>query len=80
MKVLSIQDVLDARAAIADRGLACTLHLHDACGRQTLSLEAGADAPQETLPQTRELLVELFAARGVTIEFNGRDDTVFYVV
>ena len=80
MKALSIQDVLDARAAIADRGLDCTLHLHDACGMQTLSLEVGAAAPQETLQQTRELLVELFAARGVTIEFNSYDPTLFYVV
>lgn len=80
MKALSVQDVLDARAAMADRNLECTLHLHDACGRQTLSLEVGEDAPQGTLQQTRELLVEFFAARGVSIEFNSYDGTVFYVV
>ena len=80
MKALSIQDVLDARAAIAARGLECTLHLHDACGRQTLSLEVGEHAPQETLQQTRELLTEHFAAHNVSIEFNKYDGTVFYVV
>lgn len=80
MKALTIQDVLDARAAIADRDLQCTLHLHDACGRQTLSLEVAENAPQETLQQTKELLVKHFADRGVTIEFNINDDTLFYVV
>lgn len=80
MKVLSIKDVLDARAAISARELQCTLHLHDACGRQTLSLEVGESAPQETLRQTREFLVEFFAARGVSIEFFEPDGTVFYVV
>lgn len=80
MKVLSIQDVLDARAAIANRSLPCTLHLHDACGRQTLSLEVDKAAPQGTLHQTQELLVEFFAARHVSIEFCEPDGNVFYVV
>ena len=80
MKALSIQDVLDARGAIAGRGLDCTLHMHDACGRQTFSLELGNDASGETLQQTQELLVEFFAARGVSIEFNSHDGKVFYVV
>ena len=38
--VVSIGDVVDLRRKLSERGLGWTVHLHDACGAQTLSLEA----------------------------------------
>lgn len=80
MKVASIKDVVEARAALREGGLSGTVHLHDACGRQTLSIELLEDASNEDLEQARALLAEFFAARRLPIEFNKSDDTIFYVV
>lgn len=79
MRVASIKDVIDARAALKERDLACTLHLHDACGTQTLSIELLEGANDETLAAAQALLTDFFAARQLPIQFSKTDGTVFYI-
>ena len=80
MKVASIKDVVDARAALKEHDLACTLHLHDACGAQTLSIELLEGANDETLADAQALLTDFFAERRLEIQFSETDGTIFYVM
>lgn len=79
MNTISIGDVVAARKALAERDLACTLHLHDACGAQTLSIELHEGAADDTLAQARELLEAFFAERRHPIAFSETDPTLFFV-
>lgn len=69
MKVIVIGEVVDANKALEAQGIAAKVHLHDACGRQTLSLEA-LDGSAKTLEAARDAVREFFSRRGTAIEFD----------
>lgn len=79
MKVASIKDVIEARAALRECDLACTLHLHDACGAQTLSIELLEGVDGETLADAQALLTDFFAERHLPIQFSQTDGTIFHI-
>lgn len=78
MRVVSISDVVEVNKALAAKGLACKVHLRDACGRQTIWLElpAGEEAAK---PRTQDAVRELFAARGYQLEFDPMEGVNFWV-
>lgn len=79
MRVIGIGEVVDANKVLETRDIAARVHLHDACGRQTLSLEPLDDAPG-TLPQARDAVREFFGARGVRIEFDPVEGLNFWAI
>lgn len=76
-------DVVACNRALEEAGLSCRIHLHDACGRQSLSYErlaasedAAEDAPSDS--DVRAWLREFFAERSVLLEFDD-EAPVFWV-
>ncbi|MFC2705218.1 MAG: hypothetical protein ACFN02_04590 [Olsenella profusa] len=65
-RAIPLGDVIDLRRSLAEVFPAATVHLHDACGGQTLSLEA---APEE-LAGARDRIEAFFAARHVRVAFD----------
>ena len=64
----SIFDVIAARDALAAAGVACELHLHDACGAQTMEFRPLDNAPDDVLSQAHAVVEGVFAERGLAIE------------
>lgn len=79
MRVITIGEVVDANKRLQSQGIAAKVHLHDACGRQTLSLEALDDA-EETLEAARDAMREFFGQRGTEIEFDPVEGLNFWAV
>lgn len=69
MAVLSISEVPKLKERTAEFGY--NLHMHDACGGPSFSLEAipGAAADQGVYPA----IEAFFAAYGMTVQFFGRE-------
>lgn len=78
MKVITIGEVVDVNKALQEQGIAAKVHLHDACGRQTLSLEA-LDGSADTLEAARGAVREFFSRRGAAIEFDPVEGLNFWV-
>lgn len=76
--VVSISEVVDLRRELADKGLGWTVHLHDACGAQTLSLEALDGAAP--LLEAQAAICEHFCAQGHAVEFDQAGGTTFWLV
>lgn len=79
MKVIAIGEVVDANKALETHGVAAKVHLHDACGRQTLSLEA-LDGSAETLEAARGAVQDFFSRRGTAIEFDPVEGRNFWPI
>lgn len=77
--VIAIGQVVDVNKELAARGVEAKVHLHDACGRQTLSLEA-LDGGTATLETARTVVREFFAERGITLEFDSVEGINFWSV
>ncbi len=75
--VVSIGDVVDLRRKLSERGLGWTVHLHDACGAQTLSLEALEGAAP--LAQAQGAVREFFSAKSSAVEFDEAGGTTFWL-
>ena len=65
-RVIPLGDVIDLKKFLAGTCPAVTVHLHDACGGQTLSLEA----EPETRPEARSQVERFFAARHEKVAFD----------
>lgn len=65
-RVIPLGDVIDLKRSLAETCPTATVHLHDACGGQTLSLEA-EPAAQAT---ARTQVERFFAARHKRIAFD----------
>lgn len=78
MKAIAIGEVVDVNKRLQERRIAAIVHLHDACGRQTLSLEV-LDGDDGTLVAAREAVRAFFEERGTTIEFDPVEGLNFWV-
>lgn len=76
-RIISIGEVVDVNKALQGQGVAAKVHLHDACGRQTLSLEA-LDEGASTLETARSAVRAFFAERGTRIEFDPAEGINFW--
>ncbi len=74
-RAIPLGDVIDLRRSLAEVFPAATVHLHDACGGQTFSLEAGP----EDLSGAKERIKAFFAARHVQVAFDTLG-TTFWVM
>lgn len=81
MKVVSINDIVEVNRELAEKGLACKVHLRDACGKQTMWLELPKDGePREPTKQAAQTAVrELFAERGYELKFDSVEGINFWV-
>jgi hypothetical protein len=68
MRNASIFDVIAAREALVAADVACELHLHDACGAQTMELRPLDNAPDDVLSQAYAVVEGVFAERGLAVE------------
>lgn len=73
MAVLSFLEIPALKALAADCGY--VLHLHDACGGQSFSLEAGENPRACVWDEIKRF----FAQRGMQVEFSGADRLRFGV-
>lgn len=84
MRVATTFDVVAAREALAEAGLACELHLHDACGAQSMELrptgEGAAEEAGDLLAQAAELVTKTLASRGLAVESVDKDGCILRVV
>lgn len=65
--VVSIADVVALNEVLAGQGLAAKVHLHDACGGQSLWLELLEGAGGQELAQVRSLVEDYLAGRGIRL-------------
>lgn len=88
MRAVTTFHVVDCNKALASQGLAWRIRLHDACGRQTLSLEPTGTGEATTLPDgpseaptsrdaARAATCAFFARDGISLEF-ASDGTTFW--
>ena len=61
MKVVTPFEVAELNTKISEAGISCHVHLTDACGAQSLSLEGEAGA----CAAARPLITSFFAERGM---------------
>ncbi|MBR2682070.1 MAG: hypothetical protein IKE22_02245 [Atopobiaceae bacterium] len=80
MAVATIFDVVAAREALEASGIPCELHLHDACGAQTMELRPQGAAAEDTLAQAFEVVATTFAARGLVVELTDDEGHILRVV
>ncbi|MGI6755976.1 MAG: RDAC family protein [Atopobiaceae bacterium] len=76
--VISISDVVTLNKQLAETGSDCKVHLRDACGKQTLWIEAPDATPQQ-LSQFQQRVRELCAQLGYEIEFDEFEGINFWV-
>lgn len=79
MSIVAIGEVVAVNKELEGRGVAATVHLHDACGRQTLSLEA-RDGSSSTLETARAVVRDFFGRRGTSLEFDQAEGRNFWAV
>lgn len=80
MAVATTFDVVAARKALEASGIPCELHLHDACGAQTMELRPQGPTADDTLAQAFEVVATTFAARGLVVELMGCEGHILRVV
>lgn len=61
MKIVTPFEVAELNAKISEAGISCHVHLTDACGAQSLSLEGESSA----CAAARPLVISFFAERGM---------------
>lgn len=64
MAVITTFDVVDCNQALAEAGFSGSVHLHDACGAQSLSWDASLDSGPEPVGPWLE---RFFSSRGATV-------------
>lgn len=74
--VVSIADVVALNEALAQAGVAAKVHLHDACGGQSLWLEPLEGAGGDDLPRAREVVEGYLTGRRVRLGWS--DDGVTF--
>lgn len=78
--IVSIQEVIDLNHLLEEKEMAFKIHLHDACGAQSLSVEAlSEELSQEQQQSVKAEITAYFEGRGIEILFaqNQRD---FYIM
>lgn len=68
MAVATVIDVVAARKALEAAGLSWELHLHDACGAQTMELKPTEGAVRDELARAFEVVSAEFANRRLAVE------------
>ncbi len=76
-QIVSTFDVADCNKALADAGFAYRIHLHDACGGQSLSYECTRTACDQPF-MLRTWLRDFFAKRGYTLLFH-ESEPLFWI-
>lgn len=73
---IGMHQVIEAKRLVQEAGLDVDIHWHDVCGSPTCSLglpanidDADADARDEMLARTREVVIDAFSGWGVPVEF-----------
>lgn len=79
MRIINIRDVITLNELLAAQDVPATVHLHDACGGQTLSLEV-ADGPGDGPAAAHRVVLGYFDQRGIPIEFDQVDGHTFWAV
>lgn len=80
MAVATTFDVVAARKALEAAGIHCELHLHDACGAQTMELRPQGHAAEDTLARAFEVVATTLAARGLVVELMSDEGHILRVV
>lgn len=80
MAVATIFDVVAAREALKAAGLSWELHLHDACGAQTMELRPVDGAARDELAQAFEVVSAEFANRRLALEMVDDEGRILRVV
>lgn len=79
MAVATIFDVVAAREALTSAGVPCELHLHDACGAQTMELKLADGAERDALVQAFEVVSAEFAKRRLAVEVADNEGRILRV-
>ncbi len=78
--IVTIHEVIELNHMFEEKGLSFKIHLHDACGAQSFSVEGlTEDASKEEYERVNEEIALYFKSKGIEIMFtqNNRD---FYVI
>lgn len=78
--IVNIYEVIGANAALEAGKSMWRVHLHDACGRQTLSLEfEGAGETDDALGSAQDIVRRYFLKRAKVLEFQKMAPHIFWV-
>lgn len=79
MNYITIQDVLDCNRELKEKALPFQIHLHDACGKQSCSIEAPENTLVKGNAELKLTLEAFFKKRGYTLLFDDTE-TVFWLM
>lgn len=84
--IIGIQHVVAVNHQLQTNGLPAKVHLHDACGGQTLTLELfsavtpAAEKNEDLLTRTQDAIRSYFSEHGITVAFDMLTGTTFRAI
>ena len=75
-RTVSIKEVIELNHILEEKGLSFKIHLHDACGAQSFSMETlSEDVAKEDCEKCKQEITTYFEGKGTLITFtqNGCD-------
>lgn len=67
--IATYNEIIDLNHSLEDKGLLFKLHLHDACGSQSFTIESTGDNRKDQLEAMELLIREYFQEKKVFVKF-----------
>ncbi|HEX3075358.1 MAG TPA: hypothetical protein VHQ24_00665 [Lachnospiraceae bacterium] len=77
--VVSINEVIELNQMLQGKGLPFKVHLHDACGNQSFTMEALKECNSEELVEMKQVVAQFFETIRISIRFS-EDGLTFVTV
>ncbi|MDD3174752.1 MAG: hypothetical protein PHF63_14040 [Herbinix sp.] len=71
--IITYNEVIDLNHIIAAENLSFKIHLHDACGSQSFSIEALGNNSQEQYEALKRKINQYFEKKGIIIRYSEND-------
>jgi len=67
--VVTYNEISDMNHSLEDKGLNFKVHLHDACGSQSFTIDALSENNEEQLEAMKQVVAECFLEKDIVIKF-----------
>ena len=67
--IVTYNEIGDINHSLEDKGLNFKVHLHDACGSQSFTIDAMPEYNEEQLEAMKQVVAEYFQVKDIAIKF-----------